>query len=96
MQRHEVDIRIVLHECLCPIAVVDVPVHNENTLRAERFACVVRSNGNIPKEAKPHRAIVHGMMPRWTDSAEATWVGALQCKLYSIEHTPNCSGCSVP
>src|SRR5713101_4667694 len=72
VHRYKVDVALLLHERLRSVAVMYVPIDDQHALQGMPRASVVRRDGNVAKETKPHRAVPQRVMPRWSNRAEGT------------------------
>ncbi len=57
-------VRIIIKQVLRAVAVMDIEIHHRHPLDAEFVARMVGGNGGIVKQAKPHRPVIFGVMPR--------------------------------
>ena len=71
VHRDEVDVGLILHERLGAVAVVDVPIGDQNALEPVLLSRVVRGEGDISKEAESHGAVVNSVMPGRPHRGEA-------------------------
>jgi len=67
---HEMNRRIVFNKRLGTIAVMNVPVHNQDSLEPVYRLRIVRGNCDIAEQAESHRARFERVMSRRTDGAE--------------------------
>lgn len=96
VHRHEMDVGIILHQRLCPVAVVHVPIHDQDASRAVMATHVVRANRDVAEEAESHRAIVERVMSRRADRAKTSRVHSLPCEVDRIEHAAGRGRGGVP
>ena len=70
MRTEKEDRGIIIERVLRPVAMVDIPIHDQHT--AEPMAALEVSGGNrdIIEQAEPHRMVPLGVMARRTDRAE--------------------------
>jgi hypothetical protein len=64
MRTKEQHAGIVLEGMLGTIAMMHVPIHDQNALQAITFLSVTRRNGDIIEQAKSHGTLALGMMSR--------------------------------
>ncbi len=64
------DVSAVFEAVLGAVAVVDVPVDDEDAFDAELFGGVGCGNGDVVEDAKSHGVIVFGVVAGWADQAE--------------------------
>ena len=96
VHRHKMDIWIALNERLCTVAVMYVPIHDQDALAAVRLAGVVGAYRYIPKETEAHRAVVQGVVPWWADGAEASGVLAVEGEINGVEDAAGGGAGGVP
>ena len=70
MRAEEKDRGIVVKRMLCAIAVMDIPVHDGDTLQPVPLLKIPRRHGDIIEETKPHGMSGFRMVPRRTDRAK--------------------------
>jgi hypothetical protein len=71
MRRNEKHVRIVVKSLLGAVTVVNVPVHDQNSLRPVFPFQIVRADGDRIEQAEAHRAISQGVMTRRSHQSEA-------------------------
>ena len=72
MGREKMDSAVRIEDILRSIAVVHVPIHDQNSRETELFNRVSRRDGNVVKETESHRRRVESMMSWGTNQAEGT------------------------
>jgi hypothetical protein len=87
VHRDEVDPRVALDERLRPVAVVHIPVDDQDALEAMTLAGIVGRDGNVAEQAEPHRLITERMVAWGADGAEAPRRAAVKRPVYTIQHT---------
>jgi hypothetical protein len=96
MHRDETDIRVVLHESLRAVAVMHVPVDDQNPLRLVSRTGVVGGNRNIAEQAEAHRTIAQRMMSRRAYCAEAPRRFTGEREVNAIEHGSDSRASGIP
>lgn len=76
MRRYEKNIGVSCDDILCAVAVVCVPVNNQNS-RMIFFYCMECGDGDVVEKTIPHAEVFSGMMPRWTNETECSVCFAL-------------------
>ena len=86
VHRHEVDTRLVLHQCLRAVAMVHVPVHDQHALAGRGGQGIVRRNRHIAEQAESHRPVAQRVMSRRTHRRKATRRTTIKGHVHAIEH----------
>jgi hypothetical protein len=68
------DIRLILDERLGAIAVMDIPIKDEDPLQSMPLSRVVRCQRDVTEETEPHRPVAHGVMSRRPHRGKASRV----------------------
>jgi len=71
VHRDEVDVGLILDQRLSAVAMVDVPVDDEDPLQTVLLARVVCGERDVPKEAESHRSIIDGVVSWRAHGGEA-------------------------
>jgi hypothetical protein len=96
MHRHEMDVRLVLDQRLRPIAVVDVPIDDEDAIQTMPQPGVVGSDGDVSEETEPHRASAERVMPGRANRTKASCRPTIGCHVHGVQDAADgCRG-SVP
>ena len=86
MRAHIENAGIVFKQVLRAIAVVDIPVEDENLFQVMLFLQVAGGNCNVVKKTKPQGGIVLGVVTGRANECEAV-IGAASCDLISqVQH----------
>ena len=88
VHRDEVNVRLILDQRLSAVAMMDIPVDDENALQSMFLARVVRGDGDVAEQAESHRAIVDSMMTGRPDGAKAARMHATDCEVDRGQHAP--------
>ncbi len=89
MYGEEPNTGVVVKDRLRAVAVVNVPIDDENTLQAQRETRC-SGQGNIVEQAKPHRALGERVMSRRADEAQCLRIGAVDDSPYRVAQRPGC------
>ena len=81
VHRDEMDVGLILHERLGAIAVMDVPIGDQNAREPVLLSCVVGREGDISEKAESHGAVANRVMPRRPHRGKAAWVDAAGRKI---------------
>jgi hypothetical protein len=84
MHRHKTYVGIVLDKRLRAIAMVHVPVYDQDALATVHLAGIMGSDSYVPKEAEAHGAVAEGVVSRGTYRAEAAALLSSKRQIYSI------------
>ena len=95
VHRDKADILGVLHERLRAVAVVHVPVGDENAFHPVARARVVRADGHVAENAESHGVIAQCVVARRAHRAiRPAPIGDREVN--AVEHTPRPRPCGVP
>ena len=86
MRAHIENAGIVFKQVLRAIAVVDIPVEDENLFLAMLFLQVARGNCNVVKKTKPQGSIMLGMVTGWANECKAVIGVAPRDLIGQIQH----------
>ncbi len=64
------DSPVRIKDVLRAIAMVHVPIDDQNASETELVDCVTRRDGDVIEEAEPHRRGMQRMVTRWANQAE--------------------------
>ena len=70
------NVRLVLNKRLGAVAMVDIPIDDQDPMQAVLVSRIVCGDGNISEEAESHRAIANGVVPGRPHRAEAARMNA--------------------
>ena len=96
MHRNEVNVGLVLHERLRSVAVMHIPVDDENPICTVALACVLRGNGHVPEEAETHRSIFQRVVSRRSHGAERSQIDPGHGAIDAVEDRAGAGSRSVP
>ena len=63
--------RVVIETVLRAVAVMQVPIHDQDTAQAEPRAQILRAHGHAVEQTEPHRAVAFGVVARRAYQGEA-------------------------
>ena len=87
--------RVLREGVLDPVAVVDVPVHDEHALAAEAAPRVARGDGDRVEEAEAHRLVHLGVVPRRAHHRHPVAHRAAHHPVRQLEHRASRAPCRV-
>ena len=64
------NVGLMFHERLSSIAMMNIPIDDQNSLRAMTLTRIMRRDCHISKETKTHRAVVKSVVTRRSYGAE--------------------------
>src|SRR5690242_6771748 len=86
VHRHEVNVPFTLHEGLGAVAVVHIPVDDENALDRVTLACIVRRDRDVTEQTEAHAARAERVVARRTHRAEAPSGATIEGHVDAIQH----------
>src|SRR5690349_22914089 len=92
MHRHEMDVGLVLDERLSSVAVMDIPIDDENPAESVLFARIVRGDRDVAEQAEPHCSIVDGVVSRRADRRETALVDSAHREIDSRKNAAGPGG----
>src|SRR5438876_504246 len=87
---------LALNERLGTVAVVDIPIDDQDPMQAVLVSRIVRGDGNVTEQAEPHCTIVYGVMSGRTHGGKAPWIDAGRREINCCENAAGSSNSSVP
>ena len=73
MDREKEDRLIFIENILCPVSVVDIPIHNRDLSNPVFALKITSGNCDVVEQAKPHTSVLGRVMSRGTPHREAVF-----------------------
>ena len=96
MHRDEADVRLGLHDGLCAVAVMNIPVHDEHALQAMTRSRITRGDSHRSKEAEAHTPGTERVMARRSHRREGALCATVEEHVHAVEHGASCRTRRIP
>src|SRR2546422_2713266 len=90
------NVRLVLNKRLRPVAMVDIPIDDQDPMQAVLVSRIVCGDGHVAEEAEPHCTIVDRVMSGRTHRGKAPWIDAGRREINRCENAAGSSSSSIP
>ncbi len=90
------DVPLALDQCLSSVAMMHVPVNDQDSLQPVHFPGVVRGNRHVAEQAEAHGAIMNRVVARRANRAEAPPMNASNRQIDAGQHAAHTGGRRKP